>query len=318
MKKGVNICLIAFLLIALLLIASCSRVPAGEKPRDTAAILRQVQTGTQGVEISILPNYPPAQVYDQNELLAIVEVKNRGNHDLEPQDCFIQISGFDPNIILGGFNQPRSCAENIGTLEGKNVYNVEGSTNQLEFKSSTIALPPGVFEYKPTLNFVTCYNYETVANPSVCIDPLLFQVTAEQRTCTPHDVGMGGGQGAPVGVSLVGVDMVGRKAIFEINVKNFGSGRVLSPYSDIHSCGQASLEYTDLDKVGYDVQMTGGSLLDCKPRDGLVRLTNNLGKIICQFDVPGASAFETPLTVKLNYNYIQSFQKGIQIVKTPE
>ena len=82
--------------------------------------------------------------------------------------------------------------------------------------------------------------------------------------------------------------------------------------------GQASLEYTDLDKVGYDVQMTGGSLLDCKPRDGLVRLTNDLGKIVCQFDVPGASSFETPLTVRLNYNYIQSFQKGIQIVKTPE
>src|SRR3989338_9829815 len=318
MKKSVKQGLILALLLISLLLLSCKGVPSGEEPRDTAAILRQVQTGTQGVEISVLPNYPPPVLYDQNELVALVEIKNRGNHDLEPQDCFLQITGFDPNIILGAFNVPRSCAENMGTLEGKNVYNTEGGVNQLEFKSSTITLPTGVFDYKPTFNFVTCYNYQTVANPSVCVDPLLFQVTAEQRTCTPHDVGMGGGQGAPVGVSLVGVDMVGRKAIFEINVKNFGSGRVLSPYSDIHSCGQASLEYTDLDKVGYDVQMTGGSLLDCKPRDGLVRLTNNLGKIICQFDVPGASAFETPLTVKLNYNYIQSFQKGIQIVKTPE
>lgn len=317
MQKGVKI-IIVLLLISLVFIAACKQVPAGERPRDTAAILRQVQTGTQGVEISVLSNYPPAQVYDQNELIAIVEVKNRGNHDLEATDCFIQISGFDPNIILGGFNQPRSCAENVGTLEGKNVYNVEGSANQIEFKSSTITLPAGVFDYKPTLNFVTCYNYQTVANPSVCVDPLLFQVTAEQRTCQPRDVAMGGGQGAPVGVSLVGVDMVGRKAIFEINVKNFGSGRVLSPYSDIRSCGQASLEYTDLDKVGYDVQMTGGSLLDCRPRDGLVRLTNNLGKIVCQFDIPAASAFETPLTVNLNYNYIQSFPKQIQIVKTPE
>ncbi len=316
MKKSVSL-VVPFLLILVLLIASCSRVPAGEKPRDTAAILRQVQTGTQGVEISVLPNYPPAQVYDQNELIALVEVKNRGNHNLEAQDCFIQISGFDPNIILGGFNQPRSCAENIGTLEGKNVYNVEGGANQLEFKSSTITLPPGVFEYKPTLSIVACYNYQTVANPSVCLDPLLYQVTAEQKTCLPRDVVMGGGQGAPVGVSLVGVDMVGRKAIFEINVRNFGSGRALSPYSDIRSCGQASLEYTDLDKVAFDVQMTGGSLLDCKPRDGLVRLTNGMGKLVCQFDIPGASAFETPLTVNLNYNYIQSFQKQIQIVKTP-
>src|SRR3989338_11618042 len=113
------------LLLVLLIVASCNRVSAGERPRDTAAILKQVQTGTQGVEVSVLSNYPPAQVYDQNELIAIVEVKNKGNHNLEPQDCFIQISGFDPNIILGGFNQPRSCAENMGTLEGKNVYNTK-------------------------------------------------------------------------------------------------------------------------------------------------------------------------------------------------
>ena len=318
MKKSVKQALIVTFLLLVLFLVACNRVPAGEKPRDTAAILRQVQTGTQGVEVSVLPNYPPLQVYDQNELLAIVEIKNRGNDNLEAQDCFIQISGFDPNIILGGFNQPRSCAENIGTLEGKNVYNLEGGANQLEFKSSTITLPPGVFDYKPTLNFVTCYNYQTIANPSVCMDPLFYQVTAEQKTCLPRDVVMAGGQGGPVGVSLVGVDMVGRKAIFEINIKNFGKGRVLSPHSDLRSCGQASLEYTDLDKVAFDVQMTGGSLLDCKPRDGLVRLTNGLGKLVCQFDIPGASAFETPLTVRLNYNYIQSFQKQIHIVKTPE
>ena len=291
---------------------------AGERPVDTAAALRLVQTGTEGIQVNVLPNYPPPVLYDQNELVALVEIKNRGNHDLEPQDCFLQITGFDPNIILGAFNVPRSCAENVGTLEGKNVYNTEGGVNQLEFKSSTVSLPESVFEYNPTLNFVACYNYVTTANPSVCVDPLLFQVTSEQKTCQPHDVGMAGGQGAPVGISYVGMDMVGRKAIFEINVQNLAGGRVLSPYSDIRSCGQASLEYIDLDKVAYEVQMSGGSLIDCKPKDGLVRLTNNQGKIVCQFDIPGASAFETPLRIKLNYNYIQSFQKPIRIIKTPE
>ncbi len=315
-KKVVLVCL---LLISLFLLASCKgKVAAGERPVDTAAALRLVQTGTEGIQVNVLPNYPPPLLYDQNELVALVEIKNRGNHNLEPQDCFLQITGFDPNIILGAFNVPRSCAENAGTLEGKNVYNTEGGVNQLEFKSSTITLPESVFEYNPNLNFVACYNYVTTANPSVCVDPLLFQVTSEQKTCQPHDVGMAGGQGAPVGVSYVGVDMVGRKAIFEINVQNLANGRVLSPYSDIRSCGQASLEYTDLDKVGYEVQMSGGSLIDCKPKDGLVRLTNNQGKIVCQFDIPGASAFETPLRIKLNYNYVQSFQKPLRIIKTPE
>ncbi len=320
MKRGLQRTFQVILSLSILLIiVSCrGRVAAGDEPIDTATSLRLVQAGTQGVEISLLNNYPPPLIYDQNELIALVEVKNKGNHDLQPQECFVQITGFDPNIIGGGFDQPRSCAENLGTLEGKNVYNTQGGTNQLEFISSSIILPNNVYEYNPNLNFLACYNYRTKANPLVCVDPLFFQVTAEQKSCLPKDVPMGGGQGAPVGISYVGVDMVGRKAIFEITVRNFGTGRVLAPFSDIRSCGHSSLEYTDLDKVAYTAQLSGGSIIDCKPQDGLVRLVNNLGKIICQFDLLGASAFETPLQIELDYNYIQSFPRQVKIIKTPE
>ncbi len=309
---------IVLMALSILLLAACSRVPAGERPLDTAQALQAVQTGTQGVELTLLGDYPPALIYDQNELVAIIEVNNRGNHDLEPEDCFVQISGFDSNIITGNFNQPRSCADGLGgPLEGKNVYNVQGSSNQVEFRSSNILLPQNVFEYNPTLNFLSCYNYHTIANPSVCVDPLFYQITSQQKSCLPLDVSMAGGQGAPVGVNYVGVDMAGSKAVFEISVRNFGTGRVLSPNADIRSCGQASLEYTDLDKVEYTVQMSGGNLIDCKPRDGIVRLNNNLGKIVCQFDIPGASAFDTPLMIDLDYSYIQSFTKPLKIVQTP-
>jgi len=319
MKKSVSKVLFTLCVLLSLLLVSCSGRPAaGDRPQDTAAALKLVQSGTQGIEISVLPNYPPSLLYDQNELIALVEVKNRGNHDVEAQDCFVQISGFDPNIITGTFNGPRSCADTAGgVLEGKNVYNTQGSNNQIEFRSSNVALPPGVFEYNPTLNFLTCYNYRTTANPQVCVDPLFYQITSEQKTCVPADVSTGGGQGAPVGISYVGVDMIGSKAVFEINVVNLGGGRVLSPRADIRNCGQASLEYTDLDKVAYSVQLSGGSLIDCKPRDGMVRLNNNQGKIVCTYNIPGASSYQTPLLIDLDYGYIQSFQKPIKIIQTP-
>ncbi|HLD73141.1 MAG TPA: hypothetical protein VJA23_06180 [Candidatus Nanoarchaeia archaeon] len=329
MKKSVNnlkeskfnsrLIILTLIIISLLLLTSCGqRVPGGEEPIDTATALKMVQTGTQGIELYLLPNQPPAYIYDQNELVALVEVRNRGNYDLDPEYCFVQVTGFDTNIIKGGLDIPKSCAENIGTLQGKNVYNVEGSTNLLEFRSPSVTLPLNVFDYNPTLNFVACYNYHTKANPQVCVDPLFYQVTAEQKTCIPQNVGMAGGQGAPVGVSYVGVDMIGDAAVFEINVVNYGQGRVLSPYSDIQNCGKASLEYTDLDKVGFNVQLSGGNLIDCKPMDKFVRLTNNNGKIICRFSIPVTSAFETPLMIDLDYNYIESTQKQIQIVKTPQ
>lgn len=320
MKKSVvKKILVVLLLISLIFLISCQgEVAGGEKPIDTAAAARIVQTGVEGVVTRVMPNYPPNTMYDHNELISLVEVYNRGNFDLEPQDCFIQVTGFDPNIITGAFNVPRSCAEGYGVLEGKNLYNTEGSFNQLEFRSSSVMLPEGVFEYNPTLNFKTCYHYHTRANPQICVDPLFYQVTSEQKTCIPRDVSTGGGQGGPVGVSYVGVDMVGSKAIFEINVVSHGSGRVLSPYADIRTCGQGTLDRTDLDRVAYSVQLSGGSLVDCKPRDGFVRLNNGQGKVICSFNIPGTSAYETPLLIDLDYSYIQSTQKSLKIIKTPE
>lgn len=313
MKKGV----LLVLFVAVLFVGCSGRVPGGDEPRDTEAILREVQTGTQGVGVSLVDNYPPPVIYDENELIAVVEVQNKGNHNLNQQDCFVQITGFDPSIIRGDFATVRSCADTLEILDGKNVYNTKGGMNQLEFSSSNIQLPDNVFEYQPRLNVVTCYNYQTNANPSVCVDPLLYQVTEEQRTCKPQDVSMGGGQGGPVGVSYVGVDMVGNKAIFEVTVQNFGTGRVLNPNADIRSCAQTALEYRDLDKVEYAVQMSAGNLIDCKPRDGVVRLDKNKGKIVCSFEVPNGAAFETPLQVQLSYSYIDSFMKQIKVVDTP-
>ncbi|MBU0460146.1 MAG: hypothetical protein KJ597_03565 [Nanoarchaeota archaeon] len=315
MKKGPIVILI--LVISIFLISCQNNVPAGEQPLETEAALRMVQTGMEGVELSFLPNYPPNLIYDQNELVAILEVKNKGNYDLEPQNCFVQVTGHDTNIIGGDFDRVQSCATNIGVLEGKSVYNVEGGSNQIEFRAPYVRLPEGVYEYSPTLNFLTCYNYLTKANPEVCVDPSFYQVTSEQKACTPQNVIMGGGQGAPVGISYVGVDMVGGRAVFEINVKNFGSGRVLSPYADIQSCGQASLEYTDLDKVSYGVRLSSGGPLNCKPLDGTVRLVNGQGKIICNYDIPGSSAFATILQVELDYGYIESMSKPVKIIATP-
>ena len=314
MKKSV---ILSTLIIILFLVSCRGRVAAGDNPTTTEAALKEVQTGTQGVEIQVVPNYPPSTIYDQNQLVALVELRNRGNHDLEQQDCFVQVTGFDPNIVQGTFQTTLSCASNAGVLEGKNVYNTQGGFNQLEF-SSSLSLPDGVFEYNPQLNFITCYNYHTKASPQVCVDPLFYQVTTQQKTCNPTDVSMSGGQGAPVGVSSIGVDMVGNKAIFEINVQNYGSGRVLNPNADIHSCGQMSLSYQDLDKVRYDVNLNGGNILDCKPQDHLVRLNNNQGKIVCSFTIPGGSSFQTPLLIDLDYSYIQSYLKQIKIIKTPQ
>jgi hypothetical protein len=311
--------ILVYVIILLFILTSCGpKVPGGERPLDTAAALQQVKTGTQGLEVSIVPNYPPSTIYDIGELIALIEIRNKGNYDLELQDCFIHATGFDKNIIRGGFDQPRSCAEGLGVLEGKNVYNLDGALNQIEFNSPNIVLPLGIPDYNPTLNFLTCYNYKTKASPQICIDPLLYQVSSLQKSCDyRRSISVGSGQGGPVGVSNVGVDMVGNRAIFDITVTNFGSGNVLSPFANIQSCGDANLNRQDFDKVGYSVRLSD-SIGNCNPRDSIVRLSNGRGKIICSFDVPGTVAYETPLLIDLDYGYIQSFSKPIKIIRTPQ
>mgnify|MGYP006449302941 FL=1 len=96
MKKSV---FVGVLVLLVIFIAGCTGVPQGETPGDTAAALRAVQTGTQGIVTQVLENSPPALIYDSSELVALVEVRNRGNYDLDQTSCFVQITGFDPNII---------------------------------------------------------------------------------------------------------------------------------------------------------------------------------------------------------------------------
>ena len=319
MKKSVKVIFAIVLVVSLFMLVSCKpQVAGGENPRETSTLQRIAHTGTEGVEIKLIPNYPPETIYDINPLVAIIEVRNKGSHKLDMQSCFVHVTGFDPSIIGGTFLEPLSCANNVGELEGKNAYNTEGGFNQVEFNSPGIKLPPGVYEYNPKFNFLTCYAYKTFANPLVCVDPLFYQITSHQKSCIPKNVGLGGGQGAPVGVSHVGVDMIGNKAVFEINVQNYGKGRVVSPDTDIRTCGQAALQYTDLDKIEYNVHLSGATPIACKPSDKFVRLNQETGKIICSFSIDGPTAYEAPLSIELNYNYINSYTKNIRIVRTPE
>ncbi len=319
-KRVLRVLLVMFLMLMLLFLASCNGRPAaGEDPQDTLTAVKLVQTGTEGVDINIVQDNPPSLIYDQNELVAIVEVNNKGNYDLQPQQCFVQITGYDQNIIVGDdFSRQKTCADGP-LLEGKNLYNTRGGQSILEFRAPYIELPLGIPEYSPPLNFLTCYQYLTRASPQVCLDPLYNQITPEQVGCNfRRSISMGGGQGGPVGVSYLGVNMVGSKAIFEINIQNYGSGTVLSPYSNLRQCGQAALSYADKDKVEYSVELTGAHSIDCKPRDRVVRMINNQGKIVCTANIYETTAFETPLLIDLNYNYIESDKRNIKILDTPE
>jgi hypothetical protein len=182
-------------------------------------------------------------------------------------------------------------------------------------------LPEGIDSLNQKFLISACYDYETIANPIVCIDPGLYKVRSFAEACTVGPVSGGGGQGAPVAVSSVDVDMAGENTVaFKIYVSNVGGGTVLRNGLNLvgegaHSCPY-DLKFDDYNVVNYDVTMSGGSMIKCSPA-GETRLVSGRGTIACTFSVSGDSAYTTPLRIKLRYGYTSSITKSVTIVKTP-
>lgn len=298
------------ILFVLVVLSGCSSgVP--EDQNEVAAVTRFIRSGTQGLSMQFKSDLPPTRLFDTSDLVALIETRNQGVYDLGADKCFIQFGGFDQNIIRG-VDVRQACGE----LPGKSTYNQEGGFGVLEFRSTNINLPEDASPYTPPLVATACYEYKTVASPQVCIDPRFFELTREQKACQVRDIGVGGGQGAPVGVTFVNVDMVGSKAVFSIDVANVGGGRIVSPRAGLTRC-PVGLKYDEFDEVRYKVELSGGTLIQCSPKDYLVRMSNDRGKIVCTFDVGSTQAYETPLRIELGYNYMQSVQRSVEIIRTP-
>jgi len=307
--------LVVGLLILSLFSVGCQLgVKGGETPEETAGLVSFVRSGTQGLEVGLVRDLPPRTIYDVADLTAVAELKNKGAYDIESDKCFVELGGFDKSIIRNIFPGTR---QSCGDIEGKSVFNEEGGFNQIEFQSSSLFLPQGVDKYSPNLVLSTCYNYKTIANPQICVDPNFYQLTSEQKSCQVRDVPLGGGQGAPVAVDFAGVDMLGSKAIIQLDISNAGGGRVVSPRTSLTQCPNA-LRYDNFDEVRFTVKLADKFPEKCTPSDNMVRLVDGRGKIFCTFNIGNVPAYETPLNIELNYNYLQSISKKIEIIKTPQ
>jgi hypothetical protein len=74
------------------------------------------------------------------------------------------------------------------------------------------------------------------------------------------------------------------------------------------------VDYVQVD----DVSVSGVSILaSCKPlENGYLRLTNGRGTMYCELaNIPGSSAFTTPLTVSARYGYRQTQFRDVTILR---
>ncbi len=305
--------LILFVLV-LTVICGCRRQPG---PDDEQDISRDIYKGAKGLEMNFIKDMPQSRIYDTSDLTILLELENKGTYDLSGTNCRLYLSGFDDKIIRG-LDKTKICSS---FLEGKSPLNPEGGYSTQQFSTDLINLPDYLDSLNQRILLTACYEYKTKASPVVCIDPNLYEIGPIERGCTVRDVSVPGGQGAPVAVSGVNVEMVGKEKVsFNIKLSNTGGGTVLNSGADVFTDCPYQINPKDYNIVRYEVDMSGGTKIRCTPEiegSEKTRLVNNKGTIYCTFDISGDSAYTTPLRITLDYNYMDSISKDVEIIKTP-
>lgn len=309
MKKSVLIISV----LSLLLLVACQ--PTAPQSREEAFV-REFRVGNQGLSLRFVPNLPPQRLFSGEAFGALVEIENRGTYIVGGPGDKVHLAGFDPTIITG----ISSFGEQIPLLEGRTQYLPQGGLGSISFEGVTRLLQD---RYPVTLIASACYGYETRAFANVCIDPNPYAPRVRQRVCVPQNVGLGGGQGAPIAVNRVEVLASPGITRFKIHVQNVGGGEVFrqgtqylakcSPYSE-------GIAYDEIDYVELtDVIVSGVSLKhSCKPLDrGHIRLNKGVGMAFCEFALPrGAAAYMTPVTIVLRYGYRNTIMHQMEILPT--
>lgn len=286
-----------FLLVLLTLITSCT---VGQ---DTGATDTQWRTGTQGLVMNFVPDNPPSEVLSNQEVNVMVEVTNKGAHDVNSINFYV--TGYDSSILpLSQVDSPRL------PLLGKSAFNPEGSIVDFVRWSATVNAPPEVDSFEQRIAVTACYNYQTIANPEICIDPQKYSYTATSKC--PFDIrNLGGGQGGPIAVSSIRQKTTNNRVFLEIHIANAGSG---IPFTgSIGNC-HTSLDLSQIDSLNsVSVRTQTQGTYTCRPAQ--VILHNGKGFIVCDAGVPsGESYFVTPLIITLDYGYRQTASKTMTVV----
>jgi len=303
----------ALLILGIIIVIILAGCRAKTATKEGAAFVEEFRRGTQGLVMRFTPNMPPTRLFSGEQLAVVLEVENRGTFPVGGPGDRIYLSGFDPNIISG----ISPAGEQIPLLEGRTQFISQGGFDTVTFRANTRILQD---RYPVTLLATACYGYETVATANVCIDPNPFAPGIMQKVCVPQNVGLGGGQGAPIAVNLIEVDASPGKTRFKIHVSNVGGGDVFRSGGDaLNRCAPGGmLGFDEIDYVELqDVIVSGVSIRgSCKPLDyGHIRLTNRQGVVYCEFSSPrGDAAYITPITVVLRYGYRDSLIRNIEIL----
>lgn len=300
------------MVIALLIfLAGCQFVPF---QRKETMQLPDVNIGTQGVELSLAPNNPPRETFENSAFTMLVTLSNLGTTDVE--DGVYTVSHEPQYVYLAQQKQ-----QGRFVVRGKSTFNPQGEERQVSLTFTTKPLGPQAQQYPTTIAFNACYPYRTIAPLVTCIDSDILN-KRKDKACTPQPASFPQGHGAPVVVASIEPRMLPHedpmriRPEFILTLQNKGSGEVTAVEHYREACAGRALG-----DQGWNIIQISATLSDtyltCTPSPAKLKQASET-RVVCTIP-EGIDArlgtYTAPLTVELEYGYLTSITTQVNIIK---
>lgn len=308
-----------------------------------------IRTGSNALSIEYLKNTPPQKVFEESTFPVIIKIKNNGAYSLRNEEKAIVSLGVEKDytkkvqLTASGRAQTVDSLVNVAglNLEGKSRINPIGEEQVVSYSIVAGRIDPQSETHPSTVVATLCYPYKTILDSAACIDTDVANIRPGKKVCNMQDLVFNNGQGAPVAVTKVEVNMlpsqiseqnIQPKIIpqFLIFVENKGQGTVIKKESVKDFCTKSDTSHDNLNIVYVNVCLstyctdTGEIIcqLEKKPNSderGHIKLKDKKDIIRCtkKDGLDSAQdAYLAPLRIELNYGYTNSIAANYFILKT--
>ena len=224
------------------------------------------------------------------------------------------------------------------TLDGKTPLNTNGDLEVVSYNLQAGNVDPQSEAHSSTVIATLCYPYQTILAATACIDTDVSNTRPGKKVCKMQDLTFSSGQGAPVAVTKVEVNMLPQvgsdnqvtsvRPQFLIYIENKDKGNVIKYGYEREYCTNSQITHENLNKI-YVTASLGGNALYCpanikgigeESKDGYVKLVDKKAVARCFLKEQGSikrieDNYLTPLKITLAYGYTQSLLANYFIQK---
>jgi hypothetical protein len=310
--KNMGVVLVA---IAMLFIVGCSS-------STTSITGTPFIGGSEGLQLSFLEGAPPSEIFDDGQypFSVAVQIRNNGEDDIDVNDGYVELIGILPEVYGVSASD---LTQDLPEIEGarKSATSViDGSIEIISFDG--LNYQQDIQGLTQNLRATACYNYVTKTTTNICVKEDSFNSLEKDEVCTITETKPVANSAGPIQILSMQQTVAGSESVqvvFTVGHVGLESDHFFKVGADC----DARDGNPDLYKVFIDVDsiVNNGISAECSGfqegsgSSGYITLFDKQPRTVtCKFDLSSIrGSSETPLNIDLEYRYMQSIEKQIEV-----